>query len=194
MLKITSPMTVLLWPGCIIYSTFILKLLSGELVLKLSQCMVSKFGKYYGDGIYGKNQKLWNMYQGKEAPGSSWRKGEVLWGLQQGIAGRLGLCSGQMECGAGDAEKKLDFQQLCCCHCSSYLLPSSASTSLWPPPAPSTLPPSPPPRTTSMKNLLGKGQGTEQNGMMLHRKESPERLTAYMEGVEVMAIYLITLH
>ena len=94
-----SPMTVLLWPGCIIYSTFILKLLSGELVLKLSQCMVSKFRKYYGDGIYGKNQKSWNMYQGKEVPGSSWRKGEVLWGLQQGIAGGLGLCSGQMEGG-----------------------------------------------------------------------------------------------
>lgn len=45
-----------------------------------------------------------------------------------------------------------------------------------------------------MKNLLGKGQGTQQSGMMLHGKESLERLTVNVEGVEVMAIYLIILH
>ena len=98
-----------------------------------------------------------------------------------------------MEGGAGDAEKKLDLQQLCCCPCSSYLLPSSINTTMTTTSTINTSTITTTARTTSMKNLLGKGQGTEQNGMMLHRKESPERLTAYMEGVEVMAISLITL-
>ena len=117
-----SSMTVLLWPGFIIRSTFILKLLSGELILKFLSAWSLSLGNIIKEMVYmGRIGSHGICTKGKRYLAVAGEREEKLWGLEQGIAGRLGLCSGQMECGAGDAEKKLDFQQLCCYHCSIYI-------------------------------------------------------------------------